>query len=134
MNDHQGKIGGDDDTKSPTGIAALSLLRTVKRRLNFWGENNEVDSDKVKPDVRNIVHNREVNSNDDTANDSDQQNYSPSERLYDLCSRYNFMTKNDTIVEPVLVASGIHQLVESRGDSWSEHRAYRLGYVDSIKN
>ena len=54
MNDHQGKIGGDNDTKSPTGITALSLLREVRRRLTFWGENNE-ESEVGNPDD-NIVH------------------------------------------------------------------------------
>ena len=129
MNNHQGKYGGDDDKNSPTGIAALSFIRSVRRRLNFFGDNNE-DSDEGKTNDRNVVDNQEVNSNDDTSDDgktnNDQKNYSPSERLYDLCSRYKFMTKNDTIIEPVLVASGIHQLVKSRGKTWDEHRPYLI--------
>jgi len=141
MNNHRGK--DDNDNNSPTGIAALSFIRSVRRRLNFFGDNNE-DSDEGETND-NIGDNQEEYSNDDTSNDgsqqevtsnddtsddgktnNDQKNYSPSERLYDLCSRYKFMTKNDTIIEPVLVASGIRQLVESRGKSWEEHRPYLI--------
>ena len=99
MNNHRGK--DDNDNNSPTGIAALSFIRSVRRRLNFFGDNNE-DSDEGKTNDRNVVYNQEVNSNDDTCDDgktnNDQKNYSPSERLYDLCSRYKFMTKNNTII------------------------------------
>ena len=93
-------IGKDDnDTKSPTGVA--SFLLNIRRRI-----------------FPSVTHS--VNHDDDTSNDgesnNDQKNYSPSERLYDLCSRYKFMTNNDTIIDPVLVALGIHQLVKSHGD------------------
>jgi len=106
MNNHRGNKD-DNDTKSPTGIAAWPLIRSVRRRLHLLFDDT---------------------SNDGETN-NDQKNYSPSERLYDLCSRYNFMTNNDTIIDPVLVALGIHQLVESRGDSWSEHRAYLIQQI-----
>ena len=93
MNNHRANKD-DNDTKSPTGIAAWPLIRSVRRRLHLLFDDT---------------------SNDGETN-NDQKNYSSSERLYDLCSRYKFMTKNDTIIDPVLVALGIHQLVKSHGD------------------
>ena len=94
-------VGKDDnDTKSPTGVASF-LLNTLRRTI-----------------FPSVTHS--VNHDDDTADDdktnNDQKNYSPSERLYDLCSRNKFISTNDTIVDPVLVALRIHQLVKSHGD------------------
>ena len=106
MNNHRANKD-DNDTKSPTGIAAWPLIRSVRRRLHLLFDDT---------------------SNDGETN-NDQKNYSSSERLYDLCSRYKFRTNNDTIIDPVLVALGIHQLVKSRGDSWDEHRPYLIQQI-----
>ena len=62
MNDHQGKYGRASDNKSPSGISALSIIRSVRRKL--WGENDNDDSDEGETNY-NIVYNQEVNSNDD---------------------------------------------------------------------
>ena len=110
-------VGKDDnDTKSPTGVASF-LLNTLRRRI-----------------FPSVTHS--VNHDDDTADDdktnNDQKNYSPSERLYDLCSRNKFMTKNDTIVDPVSVALGIHQLVKSRGDDDPKNTDLDMSIVSRI--
>ena len=121
-------VGKDDnDTKSPTGVASF-LLNTLRRRIfpsvthSVNHDDDTADGDKTHA---GIVGNHSANADNHDTNDS-QITLSFSERLYDLCSRYKFMTKNDTIIEPVLVASGIRQLVESRGKSWDEHRPYLI--------